>query len=354
MLRTGLKLLLTVWLVSLTGGASARAAATNPAPDFKEVYELLRSHMAGVTDEELDRAAVEGLLTSLRGKVSLIGEGAANERAGGALVGKSLVLEGDVAYVRFSRVEDGSAKEFAGRLVALGASNKLAGVVLDLRFAGGESFAEAAALADLFVAKERPLLDWGDGMMKSKAKENAIKLPAAVLVNRDTSGAAEALAAVLRDAGLGLILGGRTAGGAMVAKEFPLKNGQRLRIASSPVKLGDGSELSPRGLKPDIEVVVNAQEERAYLEDAYAVLAKPGSGGVVLASAAEGTNRPTRRPRVSEADLVREHRLGTNLGAEEFTAVRDREPAKPLIADPVLARAVDLLKGLAVVRQTRS
>jgi hypothetical protein len=190
-------------------------------------------------------------------------------------------------------------------------------------------------------------------MSKSKEKENAVKAPAAVLVNRDTSGAAEALAAILRETGVGLILGSKTAGGAMIAKEFPLKDGQRLRIATVPVKLGDGSPMSAQGVKPDIEVAVTAEEERAYMEDAYAVLPRTNLASGIFASV-EGTNRPVRRPRISEADLVRERREGTNLNLENFTAVRDREPEKPLIRDPVLARAVDLLKGLAVVRRARS
>jgi hypothetical protein len=176
----------------------------------------------------------------------------------------------------------------------------------------------------------------------------------AILVNRDTAGAAEALAAVLREAGAGLILGGKTAGGAMVGREFPLKNGQKVRIATSPVKLGDGSALSAQGLTPDIEVAVRAEDERAYRDDAYALWPRTNATGVLAASAGEATNRPTRRPRISEADLVRERREGTNLNTDDFTAVRDREPEKPLIRDPALARAVDLLKGLAVVRRARS
>ena len=46
-----------------------------------------------------------------------------------------------------------------------------------------------------------------------------------------------------------------------------------------------------------------------------------------------------RREGLSEADLVN---------------ARDREAEKPMISDPVLARAVDLLKGLALVRGSRS
>jgi hypothetical protein len=331
-----------------------RAAETDTTPDFQEVYGLVRRHLAGATDATLNRAAVEGLLSRLGGKVTLVtGETAQPETA--ALVSKADVLEGDVGYVRVSRVAAGLAKNIRAALQPMSATNALKGVVLDLRFTDGEDYAAAAAVADLFLATARPLLDWGDGEAKSANKSDAFRLPAAVLVNQDTGGAAEALAAVMRATGAGLILGGTTAGRAMTTEEFPLKNGQRLRIATAPVKLGDGTALSPDGVKPDIEVVVSPDQERAYLEDAYAQLAKsnsPAGLGVSSTNELEGTNRPSRRPRPTEADLVRARRNGTSLDLDS-TLARDAEPEKPLIRDPVLARAVDVLKGLAVVRQSR-
>jgi len=354
MTRFGFLLLSTILLAISMGGPVSRAASTNDLPDFKELYELVHSRLPGLADADLNRAAVQGLLTNLRGKVSLVGEATSDARAGAALISRSTVLENDVAYLRVGGVAAGLEEEINGAYEKLSATNKLKGVVLDLRFAGGDDYAAAAAAADLFVAKEHPLLDWGSGVVKSRNKEDAIRLPVAVLVNRDTAGAAEALAAVLRETGAGLILGGKTAGGAMVGQEFPLKNGQKVRIATSPVKLGDGSALSAQGLTPDIEVAVRAEDERAYRDDAYALLPRTNATSVLAASAGEGTNRPARRPRISEADLVRERREGTNLNTDDFTAVRDREPEKPLIRDPALARAVDLLKGLAVVRRARS
>ncbi|MEK7707328.1 MAG: S41 family peptidase [Verrucomicrobiota bacterium] len=333
----------------------ARAAETNAAPDFKEVYDLVRQHLTGMADTDLNRAAVEGLFTNLRGKVTLVaGEGTA-ARTNVALVSKSATLENDVAYVRVDRVEAGLAHEFGGAVQQLSATNKLKGVVLDLRFAGGDDYAAAAAVANLFLADAKPLLDWGSGVVKSEKKDDIIKLPAAVLVNRETGGAAEALAAVLRETGAGLILGGTTAGRAMTSQEFALQSGQRLRIATSPVKLGNGTALSPQGIKPDIEVAVTLDQERAYFEDAYARLAKnnlPVVAGSLATNQFDGTNRPARRPRPTEADLVRARREGTSLDADS-TFARDAEPEKPLIRDPALARAVDLLKGLAVVRQSR-
>jgi len=183
----------------------------------------------------------------------------------------------------------------------------------------------------------------------------AITMPVATLVNRETSGAAEAFAAVLRQAGTSLILGGKTAGQAMIAQEYPLKNGQRLRIASGPVRLGDGSVLSSTGLKPDISVEVSPMAEQSYFADAFRELLKTNS--LLAANAQAATNSPAgtnraRRPRFNEAELVRERKLGAVLDndLENLSA----EPEKPIVQDPVLARALDLLKGLNLVRQSRS
>jgi hypothetical protein len=306
---------------------------------------------------DFNRAAVDGLLARWRGRVVLAPEEPKSGSLTNApLVSKSTVLGDDVAYLRVTRVVDGSAAEVAGACQRLMASNSVKGIVLDLRFADGEDYAAAAATADLFIAKQRPLLDWGGGIVESKEKTNAMVLPVTVLVNRETSGAPEALAAVMRHAGVGLILGSATAGNAMILRDFPLSNGQRLRVGVARVRLADGSLVPAKGVPPDIAVAVDAADERAYLEDAYAVLHRPSpaaSGGSSLTNAPGETNRLSRRLRISEADLVRERREGTDLDAD-FTPARDAEPEQPLIRDPALARAVDLLKGLAVVRRSRS
>jgi hypothetical protein len=191
-------------------------------------------------------------------------------------------------------------------------------------------------------------------MKKSIARENALNVPVVVLVNKKTSGAAEALAAMLRQADIGLILGTNTAGTAAIANEFTLSSGQRLRVYSTPIKLGDGKALPISGVKPDIEVEVSEQEELAYLSDAYKVMPKPGRSG--LASGTDtntaGTNRPPRR-RINEAELVRMQREGVDPDTEP-SARRPVEADRPVVSDPALARALDLLKGLSVVHNVRT
>ena len=102
--------------------------------------------------------------------------------------------------------------------------------------------------------------------------------------------------------------------------------------------------MSEQGLKPDIAVEVSPEEERAYYGDAYKAPEKTN----LLAS----TDRAMRRPRYNEAELVRERREG--LSEADLTALRERDPEKPLVHDPALARALDLLRGLALVRGARS
>ena len=113
----------------------------------------------------------------------------------------------------------------------------------------------------------------------------------------------------------------------MTIKEFPLKNGERLRIATTPVKLGNGAAISRveaghcRDGEPD--------DERAFLKNPYGTPAP---------------NEQFRRPatndflpfvdHTSEADLVR---AKIKDGDEDLRTRRRRarpEPQKPVHSRP--------------------
>ncbi len=332
-------------------GFSAEPTAAAQAPDFQEVYDLLREHLAGVTGPELNKTAVHALISSLGPRVALVGNGAEDVQVtGGPSVRSSNMYDGSIACLRISRVEQGLAgavREACGQM-----ATNLNGIILDLRYAGGNDYGAAAETVDLFVPKERPLMDWGNGLVRSKEKKDAITVPVAILVNGQTRRAAEALAAAMRETGAGLILGGKTAGQAMVAQEFPLKNGQRLRIATAAVQVGETRLLSAEGVKPDITVQVSAADERAWFDDPYKELLRTNVVAGAAGAQVSGTNR-VRRVRFNEAELVRERREEMTSNAAPVAA-RGVEPETPVVQDPVLARALDLLKGLAVVRHARS
>lgn len=198
------------------------------------------------------------------------------------------VLENDVAYLRVGEVQNNLAGEIQSAQSSLAATNKIAGTILDLRFAGGDDLSAAKAAADLFAAK---------------------KLPLAILVNNETRGAALTLATTLREARDGLVFGSTAA-----------------------------------ELKPDIAVNVKIADEKLYLENPYATLAQTETNS----SPATNSFSPFI-DHTSEADLVRAKIKDGDQDTN--TPARPVEPSKPFIHDPVLARAVDLIKALAIVHR---
>ena len=342
------RLLFSAWLGLGLGGATSWSAQ---APNPTEVFAILRTNLPGTTDAQLQLAAVEGLVKELAPRVWLAGEGrrdADTVPSAPALL-KAESFGGQGLYLRIGRVTSALPSEVESAFTAMTATNDFKGVVVDLRFASGKDYAAAGAAADLAVPKEQLLLDWGTGQARSSAKSDVPSLPIVVLVNQQTEGAAEALAGVLRDAGVAILIGTNTAGRAMMTEEFPLSNGQRLCIARKGIKLGSGEELTSSGLRPDIVVNVAAADEKVWWADPFRDLAAPSMSTAATGAAANlaGTNRPARR-RVNEAELVRARREGTNLNAVTGAIVEDDAL---LVRDPALARALDLLKALAVVKQ---
>lgn len=336
----------------LASSIIALRAGAPELPPFREVFDVIRTNAGGLSESELNAAAVEGLLSKLGSRAWLIDPSKTSaSETNVAPISSTAIFDDNYGYVRISRVGAKLPEEFALVLQKLSATNKLKGLVVDLRYANGSDYAAAVKVADTFLGSEQPLLDWGNGVVKSTDKTNAFRSPVAVLVNHFTTGAAEALGAMLRHADVGLLIGTNTAGQASIARDFPLSNGDLLRVAVSPVKLGDGKVVER--LKPDIQVDVSPGDERAYFVDAYKMLQRPGSAmtGTNVASLSV-TNKSRRR--LNEAELVRMLRDGEIPDDELARPSRVTEPTKPVITDPALARAIDLLKALAVVRHTRS
>jgi C-terminal processing protease CtpA/Prc len=201
---------------------------------------------------------------------------------------KSAVLENDVAYLRVASVGKNLTEEIRSAQTGLGATNKIDGTILDLRFAGGDDLDSEKAAANLFASKKPPL---------------------AILVNDKTRGAAAKLAADLREAHDGLIF-------------------------------GDSTEI-----KPDIAIAVKMEDEKKFFENPYANFAQPE-----INSPASTNNFSSFIDHTTEADLVRA-KIKDGDQDESLAAKQPAEPQKPFIHDPVLAGAVDLIKGLAIVRQ---
>jgi hypothetical protein len=330
--------------------SSSQAAEVSP----EEILSTLRTNLAGMSPVDLDKAAVEAILEKLYPRVFLTPPAKSNEPCTNCLEHSSL-FDGSYGYVRFRAIQTGLRPELEETIRKLEGTNSLKGLVLDLRFSGGTDYAAAVEIANLFVSEVKPLLDWGQGVVSSQAQTNRFSAPLAILVNHETWGASEALAGTLRWAECGLLLGGSTSGKAAVFKSFTLSTTQQIEIAVTEVKMGDGKPIPSTGLQPDIQVGVSLEEERLFLTDPYRIHPRmAGSGG---SGGRTNSGAGLRLSRLNEAELVRMRR--ENQGEDLERLIPNAVPqAKTeelrVVSDPALARALDLLKGLAVVRQSRS
>jgi hypothetical protein len=344
-----------VLLVCLLGPSPGRAQ-TNDPPPFEEVLRVLRAHLPGVTEAELNRAALQGLLDGFQPRV-LLTTNAPPAPLPAVLISRTGLYDRAFGYIRLAGCAPGLPAEFDRVREEVRGTNQLKGWVLDLRFAHGEDYRAAAAVADRFLAQARPLMSWGEESVRSTEKTNAIELPLAVLINHDTAGAAEALAEALRTTGAALLVGQATAGQAYVFREFELANQQRLRVATTAVRIGEDLTLNAR-VAPDVEVGVNADAEKAWFADPFKALrssgaasGEPGEGGLSGAQ----TNRG--RPRMNEAELVRRQRDRGTAPGPEGTGLAPSDGGRSgetLVQDPALRRALELLRALALVGRPRA
>src|SRR5690349_17809026 len=105
------KIRVAVFISLLSAGTGALPAATNNLPpDLAQVRELIKAHLPGVTDAELDHHALDGLLQGLRGKVRLV-DSATAEGAARTNIAKHILLEGSIAYLRFEQIAPGLPAE---------------------------------------------------------------------------------------------------------------------------------------------------------------------------------------------------------------------------------------------------
>ena len=332
----------TTWKVlmlaamTLAVPSSGWAKSDRETGQFNQVLQLIRTNLPGIDAEAMEKEAVRRLLRGIGEDVELVRKRDRNARFEGTLMEPIKSYEDSYGYVRVRNVEAGLAEALHQGLNEMKPEAAGGGLMVDLRFAIGSDYAAAVWAANQFVSRDETQLLVGDRHLSLMQNSNLITgRPIAVLVNAETTGAAEALATLLRKHEVGLVIGSNTSGRTKVFSSFDLSDGARLRIATGDVKFGDGAPLPPQGLEPDIEVDVKLDDERMFFGDAYA---NPRKG--------------KRKQQVNEADLVRQLALKLNPNAklEPRPAV---DPVNKEVFDPVLARALDLLKGLDTLKRAK-
>ncbi len=243
--------------------------------------------------------------------------------------------EGNVGYVRITsfseQTEAGLNKAVEKIKTELG--DKLAGFVLDLRNNPGGLLDQAVMVSDAF-------LEGGEIVStRGRVQENAQRfhatpgditngLPIVVLINSGSASASEIVAGALQDHRRAVILGKNSFGKGSVQTIIPLGRNGAIKLTTQRYYTPSGTAIQAKGIVPDIEVAqarVEVFEGNARRERHEADL----RGALDNDQSSTNKDKPNAKDGEDKAD----------------PAARTQKRV-----DYQLARALDLLRGLALYR----
>jgi carboxyl-terminal processing protease len=166
-------------------------------------------------------------------------------------------LQGDVAYLRVSDFDGGSAKQIRERLVQLQKSGAKK-LVLDLRDCAVGDDLEGIATAQLFVQSGTITTLKGQTVTAVVSAADPTKVvwtqPVAVLIGNGTAGAAEIVASAIADNKRGSTVGDRTYGTASQQKLIGMDDGSALILTVANYFTPANKNIATDGVAATVEV----------------------------------------------------------------------------------------------------
>jgi hypothetical protein len=308
--------------------------------DLQAAISLLKNNFTNpeaITDAELNRATLQGLLLRMPGGLQLLPAKETAPEPAASFYAE--IFENHIGYLRLGALDNANLKELDKKLQEFG-GKKVDAVVVDLRASASGDFAAAAEFAKRFSPRGKTLFSVRKpGSRQDRAftsdRDPAFQGLIVVLTDADTAGSAEALAAALRLYNKALIIGQPSAGRAVEYSDLPLPSGKIFRVASAAAMLPDGQPLFPGGVKPDLPVETSLAEKNQIFKLAN----EKGMSQFVY---------ETERPHLNEAALI----AGTNPeldipDAQRRLRNRDKQPPH----DSVLQRALDVVTSLEIYQK---
>lgn len=219
----------------------------------------------------------------------------------------------------------------------LGGSDKVNGIVLDLRNNPGGLLNQAIAVSDAFLERGEIVSTRGRNPRDSErynasAGDLSDGKPIVVLINGGSASASEIVAGALQDHGRAVVIGEKSFGKGSVQTVVPVRGDGAMRLTTSRYYTPSGRSIQALGVAPDIIV---KQPPRVPAD--------------ADASEEEANNRPSR----SEADL-RGSLSNEDVSEAERAIIQEEQEkaenaAKLREEDYQLAYALDILKGLSAI-----
>jgi len=243
---------------------------------------------------------------------------------------KQRMLEPGFGYVRLSQFQARTPEDMLTGIGALKreAGGALKGLVLDLRNNPGGVLNAAVAVSDAFLTAGTIVYTEGrirDSQLKFKAAPDDVLegAPIVVLVNGGSASASEIVAGALQDHKRAVIMGQQTFGKGSVQTIVPVNERTAVKLTTARYFTPSGRSIQAEGIVPDIEL-----------------------GNVRLTKGEEQS-----ATQLKEADLAGHLTRPEDNGGNGAQKKSGSDPTKAdADADYALSEALNLLKGLAILR----
>lgn len=254
--------------------------------------------------------------------------------------------EGDIGYVRITSFSEQTYKGLEEAMAKLKKDiPDMKGLVLDLRNNPGGLLDQAIAVSDGF-------LDHGEVVSTRERNPDNTKryaaqpgelipgLPIVVLINNGSASASEIVAGALQDHKRAVVLGTKSFGKGSVQTIIPLKDHGAMRLTTSRYYTPSGRSIQAKGIEPDIAV------EQAKISKVETEIHKEADlPGSLKNDQDKNAGKPSLLQKLKPGKDGKDKDEKSSIEDENGKAIKAEE-------DFQLARALDLLRGLAVYRTT--
>ncbi len=266
---------------------------------------------------------------------------------------KSQLIGTDVGYVRISSFNEQTDSGLQAAMKSLrdkAGSNKLTGLILDLRNNPGGLLDQAISVSDDFLDKGEIVSTRGrraDDAQRYDAKPGDITngLAMVVLINGGSASASEIVAGALQDHHRAILLGTKSFGKGSVQTIITLPGQGAMRLTTARYYTPSGRSIQAQGIDPDITVEPAKIEKIAQGPTQHEADLR---GALKNTDAAQkGAAKPAATPAGAQPDKnATPADSGDSAATVDPTVIGTSE-------DYQLARAVDMLRGIALFGQRK-
>lgn len=175
-----------------------------------------------------------------------------------------------VGYITISKFYDGSHEEFNRKLNEL-INQNLKGIVVDFRNTEAGDRESTVAVGSRFV-DDKLFITMNKDKEEEIVKSNGdiIDKPFVVLINENTKGSSELIAAAIKDYGTGKLVGNISYGEGYFQEFYELSDESMIYLSNYKNKSPLGKSITDKGVEPDILLVDKKYPENIgidFLED---------------------------------------------------------------------------------------